>query len=170
MQLGRCRWVAGWGLALTAMVGCDNSVTPTSPNGVSVVSIASFFGECAGPCQRTITVQPGIELVIEDWGGGDPLAVIQGEFTALGLDERAEVNRTLGPLEARYGCPDCADGGGMRVVVERGTLVRDHEWEYGNPPRELFQVDMLFNHLHDALVRCKPTVWVTPSDDCTPFE
>lgn len=161
------RWLVTWA-AFAA--GCVDPTPHPDPTGARVVSIQSYFGECDGACVQTITVEPVVELTLEQWGSDTPLAVIEGELTELGRGELAEVNRTLGPLEPRYGCPDCADGGGMRVVVDRDTLRRDHIWEYGNPPDALNQVDTLFHHLQGALVDCKPTVWVAPGGDCTPYE
>lgn len=161
--------VVGW---FVSCVGLSCTAAPPTPGDHEIVSVASSFGECGGPCIQTVVFEPALSLTIEDWGGGAPLAVQSGSFTTEGLGELDEVDRTLDPesLEAQYGCPDCADGGAMTLVVDHAGFRSEHTWEFANPPDELVQVDTLFHHVRDALEACEPTVWVTPAAGCSAFE
>jgi hypothetical protein len=58
-------------------------------------------------------------------------------------------------LEGTYGCPDCADGGAMTVVLVRGGSVTEHSHEYFNPPEPFERLDPFVKALTQALRDCE---------------
>ncbi|MBX2801574.1 MAG: hypothetical protein KTR31_28110 [Myxococcales bacterium] len=114
-----------------------------------------------------MTFDRGLQLTIEDWGESGVLAEQQGTLTEAGRLELATLQADLGcaDLQETYGCPDCADGGGTRLVLGDST----HTWEYSSPPAELLDVDTWFLHLRDALRDCSSTEWVQVANDCEAF-
>jgi hypothetical protein len=190
--------MSGWKLSLVVLLGCagesvdgvtdvdaadtdtdvdtdtDTDVdtdTDTDTDPVTLYSVASFFGECVGACQHTVTFDDGVSLTIEGWSTTGALATQSGTLTSAGDAElrRVDADLVAATLEETYGCPDCADGGGMRLLLGRSASAPEHTWEYGNPPPVLVDVDALFHDLRDALVDCSGSPWVTPDAGCMPF-
>ena len=159
-----------WPLLLLplGLVACDDPTPNREFPNLRMVSIGSYFGECGGPCLQTITLSP-LQLTIEEWFGEVPLAVQAGELTAAGINEVERVDNGIpATLAPSYGCPDCADGGGMRLTLIDGGRT-EHDWEYSRPPAELEDVDNLYGELWDALWNCEANDWVTPAADCEPY-
>ncbi len=142
---------------------------PTAP--VRIVSVGSSFGECVGPCQQTLLFDTDVTLIIEDWTSQDPPTEQLGALTRAGRDELSRIEGTLDPgaLDETYGCPDCADGGAMHLVLDQLGDLTEHHWEYSAPPADLADVDALFHDLRGALIDCVSSTWIDPDPACVAF-
>ncbi|MEZ4237179.1 MAG: hypothetical protein R3F59_13700 [Myxococcota bacterium] len=131
-----------------------------------ITSIASWFGQCAGACRVELAVHPDPVVRIRD-PGDRVLLEAPGRWTPAGEAERDQVEADLAdtPLQDVYGCPDCADGGGMELALSDGAVTR---WEYARPPDELAGADALFHDAADALQTCVASDLVAPDDACAP--
>ncbi len=144
-----------------------------------VVGGERTFGECLEGCNSTLTIDPSpldvegacdvVVLSVCDNDGPNPTCTEHpGTLTALGHGRARAIAGGLVAvgLEARYGCPDCADGGASRVTLRRLGAVSEHVYEFGNPPPELVDADGLVQGLIDALRRCEDSPDITVDPGC----
>jgi hypothetical protein len=141
------------------------------PQESGIVSVGAFFGECLGACRITLELAgDDLLLRIDDWTDAPPLAEQHGTLTPAGRKWRDEIAHALleRDLDPVYGCPDCDDSGGMRLVLDVGPGSTEHTWEHGNPPAVLADVDRMFHELRDALERCESSDDIDVSSTCEP--
>jgi hypothetical protein len=104
-----------------------------------------WFGECGGECRGDLVVTDAgpVTYAITGW---DDQIFWTGEspgLTAAGEDLlQTALDATPDGLDAVYGCPDCADGGGFYVEIDVGVsdLARS-EYEHSRPPEVLVDLD-----------------------------
>ncbi|WP_437811062.1 hypothetical protein [Sorangium sp. So ce1078] len=128
------------------------------------------FGFCAGECVTTVS-RDGAALELKACTHqGDCGRSNFATLTDKGSHRVAEIEGTLGemPLAARYGCPDCADGGATRVSLQRDDLLTSHQYEYPNAPEPLADLDGLVRELKLGLDTCTPGPLLQLSPGCTP--
>ncbi|WP_437481949.1 hypothetical protein WME75_39880 [Sorangium sp. So ce1014] len=128
------------------------------------------FGFCAGECITTVS-RDGAALELKACTRqGDCRRSNSATLTDKGSRHVAEVEGALGgvPLDARYGCPDCADGGATRVSLQRDDLLTSHQYEYPNAPAPLENLDRLVKELKLGLDTCTPGPLLQLSRGCTP--
>lgn len=166
-----------WMLVTTA-IGCG--ATPAfDPDSDGVVSIGSFFGKCDDRCISTVSFRDdgAVDVDISTWHGrpyAEPSAFTQpGHLAPAGADEleRIEWGLAAAELQRTWGCPDCTDGGGMKLVWTVGGVTTTHQWPYGRPPAavpELADLGRLFRSLVAALEDCRETTDVVPDASCAP--
>lgn len=151
-----------------------------------LLGLENSFGFCAGACRFALEVQPtdaasprecdGVTLSISGTRDTDPSWVNRGLLTPAGhAAVRAQARALVGePLQERYGCPDCADGGASRLSLRRPaagvpdgveTLV---VYEYRNPPSVLLQADAVLQTILDGLLSCERTAYAEPLAGCRP--
>jgi len=161
--------------ALLLVAGC----TPTpanvdvSPYAQVMTRISSWAGMCAGVCNQEISFNADGGLTLVGTSTDGTIANgNSGALTQAGLAELHTLEDALYPLDLdpTYGCPDCADGGGM-TVSRWARDTRDEistDYPYGEPPVELEGVDALFQALITTLRTCEDSDWAAAYDDCTP--
>ena len=123
------RVVVAWGAVALAGCGASSVAAPESivdqpPAGVDALSAEWFAGECAGYCRGKISISEILEgSYVEgpylEAESSPPRRVTRIVVSAEQWQQvwsLAEVAMSTS-WEARYGCPDCSDGGGWRVAV-----------------------------------------------------
>ena len=121
--------VVAWGAVALAGCGLSSGAAPESiveepPAGVDALSAEWFAGECAGYCRRKISISAILEgAYVEgpylESASSPPRKVTRIVVSAEQWQQvwsLAEVAMSTA-WEARYGCPDCSDGGGWRVAA-----------------------------------------------------
>ena len=138
------------------------------------------FGECLGGCVSTLTLGPApfddaaacdfVTLRVCDNGPEAACTTHAGVLTPAGHRQARTIAQDLDgvALEARYGCPDCADGGASTVELQRGDVQSSHVYETGRPPAVLAPADAFVQRLIGSLRTCATTHLVSPSADCAP--
>jgi hypothetical protein len=102
---------------------------------------------------------------------GEVFADNEGTLTSTGAGRLATAVAGLpGRLAARYGCPDCADGGAAFFELQGEAGPRRVEYEYRGAPAALVALDSELNGIMEALAACRPTNAVTPAAGCIVFE
>jgi hypothetical protein len=105
-------------LVASTFVGCGSS--PTGPDDVAAIRVATSFGFCLGYCQATLEITPqGLVYLEEDLRGGLPPRRQSATLSAAEWQSLVEaVDRSrMESLPERIGCPDCADGGAEWLEV-----------------------------------------------------
>ncbi|XXX75494.1 hypothetical protein WMF30_48380 [Sorangium sp. So ce134] len=142
-----------------------------APGGEGVWISSEFsFGFCNGECVTTVS-RDGAALELKACTHkGDCRRSNAATLTDKGSRRVAEVEGALdgAPLDERYGCPDCADGGATRVSLQRDGLVTSHKYEYSNAPKPLVDLDSLVQELRLGLDTCTPGTLLRLSPGCTP--
>jgi len=138
-----------------------------------VRSMSAWAGMCGGLCIQEITFADdgAIHLDGRDWD--DTVYVDNtGTLTETGLARLGDIEVDLAEvvLEPVYGCPDCADGGGMTVTRRQDGDVASSDYPWGDPPEELEHLDALFFEILEALRSCSATTVVEIDSDCEPFD
>ena len=138
-----------------------------------VRSMSAWAGMCGGPCIQEVTFGDDGTLHLDGRDWDDTVYVDNaGTLTDAGLTRLEDVEADLSEvaLEPVYGCPDCADGGGMTVTrrLDRGTASSDYPW--GQPPEELEDLDALFFEILEALRSCTANAFVEIEPACAPFD
>jgi hypothetical protein len=127
---------------------------------------------CAGLCRADLEVD-GDLLILRgsDTSGTEQLFENRGDFTPTGREHLDAALAALGdtPLEDRYGCPDCADGGASYVTLLRDGRTTHHDMEFGSPPPELAELVALTTTIIDALQACQPDELVDVEVGCEPW-
>lgn len=145
---------------------------PTDPQPSPRLESAGWsFGLCAGPCHGELTLS-GSELSyrITDRPGNQVFVTTSGRLTAAGGARLTGLVDALpAVLEARYGCPDCADGGAATVTVDAGAGSMTSTYEFFQPPSDLESLDTFLKGVMDALEKCTTTSDVTPDANCEPL-
>ena len=130
------------------------------------------FGKCEGACKGDLGVtDAAVRYKIDGHEIDDPLFLDnRGVLTRAGLEAVYMLMDELGDvaLQERYGCPDCADDGSSYVTLARGGQASIHTYEYGEPPAELADLDVLLRELMTALETCMATAHVDISPGCVP--
>jgi hypothetical protein len=145
---------------------------PTSGSSL-LVGAGWSFGMCLGYCNADLTFEEErLALNGRNRELDQPLFVNRGSLTRDGQDLLAAALQALGtePLDAVYGCPDCADGGASYVLLDRGGAVSRHDMEFGRPPEVLAELQRLALAFIDSLETCRSDALVTVDDDCEPWE
>ncbi len=131
----------------------------------------SFFGECWGACKQDVTIAgTAVKFVASNWD--DTIYVDNdGVLTAAGLARSQELAVALigVELEDVYGCPDCADGGGFYLMLERDGVESKHTYPFGQPFTSLTECDTFIKDLMTALAGCQSTEYITVGADCGPL-
>ena len=139
------------------------------------------FGECLGDCWFDLSVGEAadggeacdtVALRICEPGGGACRVTNTGVLTGEGhAAARALAGALVDvPLEPRYGCPDCADGGAGVVTLLRDGQLTEHEYELGEPPAVLAAAAVWTQSLIDALRTCRSGAVVDVGPGCVPAE
>jgi len=143
---------------------------PSEEPQASVTGGGWFFGECLGMCLGDLLISDTqVDYVISNW---DETVYLDnhGSLPETGEKKARELAQDLvgTDLKSVYGCPDCADGGGFYVSLDREGDDSTHTYEYSDPPRELTEVDRFVRSLMDSLETCLPSVNITPDENCVP--
>ena len=154
-----------------ALAACtDRGAGP--PPAAELVGGGWFFGFCGGLCRADLEVN-GTELLLtlRDNSSEGTLGTMRGRLTSAGVEWRSAAAAGLGAvrLEETYGCPDCSDGGGGYVTLRRDGSVSRHTYDLRHPPRLLGDADRFVGLVIDALMKCRSTTYVEPSEDCVPL-
>ena len=149
-----------------------------------VLGGGNSFGFCGSDCVAELNIAPNpsagptaacdvVSLEVCDNGrGGVPgnCTAVTGELTAAGHDQARAIAQALAgvALDARYGCPDCADGGASTLRLRRGGVVSEHVYDYRGPPEDLRRADAFMQAIVDGMRTCAPNAYVTPAPGCQP--
>lgn len=159
-------------LFIPLLAACTTTAALQPPEGDKVVERMSvWFGECWGLCIQEVSFgdEHTLELVGKNWDDTE-YGHATGTLTEDGIAELHAIEADLADVEldAVYGCPDCADGGGVTVTRwdDRGQVSSDYP--YGDPPEPLIDLDALFFDLVDALIVCDDSDLVTAEPGCQP--
>jgi len=149
----------------------DDDDTPTEP--VEGVGYGWYFGECAGACLLDLWLDADdvVTVGISDWDGEWYLER-SSSFTTEGIDQfvTALIGVDWFGLQEVYGCPDCDDGGGEYVWMMLGdTFDIRADYEFGNPPDELVEVDWIYDQVVAELLSCEFDFWIIPPAECEPW-
>ena len=147
--------------------------TPTAQPTASLVGAGWSFGMCVGYCQADLEVRgDGLTLTGTDRPEAAALFENVGALTPEGRARLDAAVAALGsaPLDAVYGCPDCADGGAAYLSLVRDGVTARHDMEFGEPPPELAELYTIATSLIDSLERCEPSELATVGDGCQPVE
>lgn len=140
---------------------------PTEPAGPHLAAGGTGAGMCMGYCQREVRVERSAEgavgltlLLTENRPVFGPHTTT-GRLTAAGRATLAGAERGLGAFEqtVTIGCPDCADGGTGRIVVDPGSGAGEVTvtYPFEAPPAELAAAHELVQQLVTAMSTCKET-------------
>lgn len=141
--------------------------------GISLMGAGWSFGMCGGYCTADLVLIDGsLTLVGGGWTSAEPLYENRGTLTAKGngLITAAVAGLSGLPLEAVYGCPDCADGGATYVVLDRDGVTSRHDMEFGRPPEVLSELHELAMAMIDTLETCQSDEIVIVAGDCEPWQ
>lgn len=148
-------------------LGPDEDVPP--PSGPTTLVEAGWsFGECMGPCVGSVVFEGAkVTLTVQDWN----MTALHVAHGILMTDAAAALEQLLAaldtaPLQAVYGCPDCADGGAFHVALNRNGVDSKHVYEYGQPPEVLKDLDQLVKAVIDALRNCNTVYPVVIQGEC----
>ncbi len=115
-------------LTIAVLLSCNNDYNEIEINEKNFLIFGHFYGECIGEvCVETfkLTNKSLYEDTIDDYNGQNM------EFAELGNEKFVEVKnltdffpiQLLNQNETDFGCPDCADGGGLFIQYsENGNL------------------------------------------------
>jgi hypothetical protein len=153
--------------------------TCTSPaGGPQIVSAGKSFGMCIGDCNYDLLFATDdaagcmtVSLTVCEQFFAICATPNQGTLTPAGQAKAMGLAAELSgvALEEVYGCPDCADGGAAKVVLQFGGEISEITYEYANPPDLLASVDAFTQGLIDALTNCVSSEDVViPTSDCLP--
>jgi hypothetical protein len=130
------------------------------------------FGFCQGACVGQFGLNgAAARFTITGHQAEDPVFLDnRGILTEEGLEAVYMVMVELRdvPLEERYGCPDCDDGGASHVTIAREDGSSMHTYEFGEPPPELAELDALLGELISALETCVSTAYIEIDPGCMP--
>lgn len=130
------------------------------------------FGHCQGACIGELGLNgAAARFTITGHQVEDPVFLDnRGILTPEGLEAvyTTMVELRDVPLEERYGCPDCADGGASQVTIVREDETSIHTYELGEPPAELAELDTLLRELMSALETCISTEYIDIDPACMP--
>tara|TARA_B110000046_G_scaffold82010_1_gene90241 strand:+ start:1886 stop:2353 length:468 start_codon:yes stop_codon:yes gene_type:complete len=115
-------------ITIGVLISCDKKDDEININDQNFLIFGHFYGECFGEgCVETfkLTNEKLFEDTIDDYSGQNL------EFIALENDKFEQIknlvdffpNQLLNQNETVFGCPDCADGGGLFIQYsENGTV------------------------------------------------
>jgi hypothetical protein len=115
-------------ITIGVLISCDKKDDEININDQNFLIFGHFYGECFGEgCVETfkLTNEKLFEDTIDDYSGQNL------EFIELENDKFEQVknlvdffpNQLLNQNETVFGCPDCADGGGLFIQYsENGTV------------------------------------------------
>jgi hypothetical protein len=130
------------------------------------------FGKCLGACIGQLGLNgAAVRFTITGHQAEDPVFLDnRGILTSAGLQAvyMTMVELRDVPLEERYGCPDCADGGASHVTIARDGESSIHTYEFGAPPEVLAELDSLLTELMSALESCTSTGYIDVDAGCVP--
>ncbi|MCB0584491.1 MAG: hypothetical protein KDD06_04085 [Phaeodactylibacter sp.] len=129
-------------LCLLLFSHCEKEEADTT---VYRITQGTFFCECFGEC-LTEARFTGAAIEATTYQTCSPMSAVQRECSETLSD--AEFQSILAlvdweafrSLEETIGCPDCADGGGQWVEINRGGEVYRVTYEFGAPPTELAEL------------------------------
>jgi len=136
----------------------DDDVTPEPY--VENYSAGWWFGNCAGACLGDLVfpeLGPQVAYVIRNWDDPeDFLFGADGELTPEAHEELLALLAAVdtGLLEPTYGCPDCADGGGQYMQWDFGPVAFRSDYEFGDPPAVLADLDLFVLQVQRELTSC----------------
>lgn len=154
-------------------IECESSATDTILMGAE-----NSFGMCSSHCLRSLSIKHGttsgschtVTLDVSTRGSFEfsnrASLTKAGDALARSLTE----NLVDLPLDARYGCPDCADGGASRVTMTRQGVESSHSYEYSHPPAELAPLDEFVQGLFTALLACESAEHLELAELCTSLQ
>jgi hypothetical protein len=154
------------------LAGCVSQGSITQDQRV-VLSMSAWAGMCGGLCIQEVAFSDDGSLHLDGRDWDDTIYIDNaGTLTSDGLAQLEDLEADLADLalEPVYGCPDCADGGGMTVDRRQddGTASTDYPW--GSPPEELEDLDVLFFEILEALRSCTASSLVEIDSSCEPFD
>ena len=115
--------------AIGSLISCNNDDDSIELNEQNFLIFGHFYGECLGEgCVETfkLTDKKLLEDTIDDYLGQNL------EFIELEIDTFKQVknlvdffpNQLLNESETVFGCPDCADGGGLFIQYSEDGNVK----------------------------------------------
>ncbi|MBJ2176493.1 hypothetical protein JBL43_19745 [Aureibaculum sp. A20] len=115
--------------AIGGLISCNNDDDNIEINEQNFLIFGHFYGECFGEgCVETfkLTDKKLYEDTLDDYSGQNL------EFIALENDKFEDVknlgdffpNQLLNESETVFGCPDCADGGGLFIQYSENGNVK----------------------------------------------
>jgi hypothetical protein len=131
------------------------------------------YGMCLGYCLADLEINDDNVLATgRSRMDEQPLYRNAGTLTPLG---REQLDTAIGalagaPLDAVYGCPDCADGGAAYLVLAEGTSVSRVEMQADQPPDFLTGTYGMATSLIEALAACASDDLLIVNDDCVPYQ
>jgi hypothetical protein len=145
-----------------------DATTSVAGDGDQLTGAGWSFGMCAGTCRADLLLDGDDLILTGSDPAGAPLFETQATLTVEGRSALDAALATLGdmPLEARYGCPDCADGGASYLTLVRDRTTTRHDYEFGNPPAELTDLATLSSAIIDAMRECHSSDLVSVGADC----
>jgi hypothetical protein len=126
------------GVLLLFLSACTTLGTDVDAEGAAL-RWGKSFGMCAGYCKEDLEVDSAQVTLTRSGWGELPTQVAERTVTAetlRNLLQRVDV-ATIRSLDARYGCPDCADGGAEYVELQTREFTKRIEFEYGKAPQQL---------------------------------
>ncbi|NAS13489.1 hypothetical protein [Poritiphilus flavus] len=107
-------------LALTVLVSCNNDDDGIALNEGNFLIFGHFYGECIGEgCVETfkLTGSKLYEDTVDDYSGRETNFVELDNAVFEQVRDLADFfpDRLLNSEEQFFGCPDCADGGGLMI-------------------------------------------------------
>jgi len=147
--------------------------TTATGGELSLAAAGWSYGMCLGYCLADLEIDGDSLLATgHDREGEQPLYRNGGTLTRLGQEQRnAALAAVAGvPLDAVYGCPDCADGGAAYLVLTDGTSTSRVEMQADQPPGFLADTYRIATSLMGALAACASDDLVVVDEDCAPYQ
>ena len=151
-------------------VGDDDDDTP--PPFRDGILYSGWFGECWGECRTDLGVSPDEGLVTLVTSGWENETYLDREGWLSGNGVLA-LDAAMGgvdpsDLDPVYGCPDCNDGGARQITWDLGPVAVSTQYEWGDPPPALEELDDVLRSMQDELETCNFGWFLSSVPDCEP--
>lgn len=161
-------------VALLVPAGCGSNAPPAptgAPAGIALTRSSYSFGMCQGQCAGVLEIAGATLAYHTESRDRVRGATHTATLTEAGQSELNRVLTTLADqtLDARYGCPDCGDGGASVLGLVRDGQTRFVYYDYGRPPAVLAEIDGLTRGLREAIAACASNEHVAVATPCEPM-
>ncbi len=146
--------------------------TAPTKSGVSLAGGGWSYGMCLGYCLADLEIDGDSLLATgHDREDEQPLYRNRGTLTPLGQEQLDAALAGLSgvPLDAVYGCPDCADGGAAYLLLIDGSSRSRVDMQADQPPDLLIGPYRIVTSLLGALQTCTSDDLVLVDDECAAY-